>query len=177
MNETRIYHSPWRMLLLIVGCIIFVVLSVDLIQGSHRWLGYAALLFFGICGLYLLMAAVKEFVFRRPYITVTDEHILLQKWTTQTIRLADVKTFKVAQTGDQKFVAVIYTPEAQRRIKRKSNAAGNLFRAVNSRLTTQKDALDYISAQGTALSAQELCDMLNERLKHNNTTVEPVKKE
>ena len=165
MNEIRIYHTPWRMLLLIAGCFVFIILSVDLIQGSHQWLGYATILFFGICGLYLLTAAVKEYVFRRPYITVTDKHIVLQRWKTQTIRLEDVETFKVARTGDQKFVAVIYTPEAKRRIKKESDTAGNLFRAVNSRLTTQKNALDYISVTGTALSAQELCDILNERLK------------
>lgn len=168
MNEIRIYHSPWRMLLLIAGCFVFIILSVDLIQGSHQWLGYTTILFFGICGLYLLTAAVKEYVFRRPYITVTDEHIVLQRWKTQTIRLEDVETFKVARTGDQKFVAVIYTPEAKRRIKKESGAAGKALRALNSRLTTQKDALEYIPVTGTAFSAQELCDLLNCKLSQSD---------
>lgn len=165
MNEIRIYHTPWRLLLLIAGCIVFIILSVGLIQGSYQWLGYATILFFGICGLYLLTAAVREFVCRRPYITITEESIILQRWTTAVVNLADIQSFKVAQTGNQKFVAVIYTPKAERRIKAKSSTAGNVFRSVNSLLTTQKNALDNISATGTALSAQELCDILNERLK------------
>jgi hypothetical protein len=182
LNETKIYHTPRRMLLLMAGDIGFVALGIGFIYSYqfteyayYQWVAYACIIFFGCASLSILTSAIKEFIFHRPYIIITDEHIIIQKWTVQTVNFADVQTFKIAQsifggaqTENQELVAVIYTPEAERRIKTESSVAGNIFRFINRHMSTQRDALDYITTQGTALSAQELCDLLNCKLSQSN---------
>ena len=51
MEEVRIYHSPWRMLLLVLGCLVFVVLSFLMLNhpknGFHVFVAWIGNAFFG----------------------------------------------------------------------------------------------------------------------------------
>ena len=70
MEEIRVYHSPWRTLLLALGSLAFVALSVMMLNqpknGFHVFVAWIGIAFFGLCGLYMLYATFKERLTGRP---------------------------------------------------------------------------------------------------------------
>jgi len=60
MEEIRIYHSPWRMLLMVLGCLVFVALSILMLNhpksGFHILVACPLLL----CGIEHVKAAHSE---------------------------------------------------------------------------------------------------------------------
>jgi hypothetical protein len=166
MEEIRIYHSPWRMLLLALGSMAFVALSVLMLNhpknGFHVLVAWSGIVFFGLCGLYMLYATFKERLTGKPFLTITDTCIINQSLKQTVINFTDVESFEVVKMKDHKFVAIHYKPNME---QQKMDGAGTVdrsFRSLNRKLV---NAQETISTVGTNLNAQKLCDLLNERLK------------
>ena len=74
-EEVRIYHSLWRMLLLILGCSVFVAIGIAMVRDPRMgpvnlamaWLG---IVFFGLGGIALLFWLLTERLTRRPFLTI-----------------------------------------------------------------------------------------------------------
>ena len=163
MEEIRIYHSPWRMLLLFLGSVAFVAGGIFMLQqGSHVFIAWLSIVFFGWCGLYMLYGTLKERLTGRPYLTITDEAVICEGMKQTVIRFADVKSFQVVKMGEQEFVAVHYKPELEQQKMDEANILDRSVRKLNRRLV---DSQENISTNGTGKKAQALCDLLNERLK------------
>ena len=101
MEEVRIYHSPWRMLLLVLGCLVFVVLSVLMLNhpknGFHVLVAWLGIAFFGLCSLYMIYSMFKEGLTGKPFLTITDTCITSQGVRETIINFADVKSFQVVK--------------------------------------------------------------------------------
>ena len=166
MEEIRIYHSPWRMLLLALGSMAFVALSVLMLNhpknGFHVFVAWSGIVFFGLCGLYILYATFKERLTGKPFLTITDTCIISQGVKQTVINYADVESFEVVKMKDQKFVAIHYKPNMELQKMDDAGTVGRSVRSLNRRLV---NAQETISIVGTNLNAQDLCDLLNERLK------------
>lgn len=112
MEEIRIYHSPWRMLLLAFGSLALVALSVSMLNhpknGFHVFIAWIGIAFFGLCGLYIFYVTFKERLTGKPFLLITDTCIISQGLKQTTINFADVKSFEVVKMKDQKFVAIHY---------------------------------------------------------------------
>ena len=166
MEEVRIYHSPWRMLLLVLGCLVFVVLSILMLyhpkNGFHVFVAWIGIAFFGLCGLYMIYSMFKERLTGKPFLTITDTCIISQGVRETIINFADVKSFQVVKMRDQKFVAIHYKPDVEQQKMNEASSVGRSIRSLNRRLV---NAQGNISTTGTGMKAKELCDLLNERLK------------
>ena len=110
METIKIYHSPWRMLFLAFACIIFVVGSVFMLEHTKdvfhvvvAWIGIA---FFGLGGLYMLYATLKERLTGKPFLTITDDRIISEGLKQTVIHFSDVESFDVVNMRKQQFVAV-----------------------------------------------------------------------
>jgi len=121
------------------------------------WLSIA---FFGLTGLFILYTTFKERLTGRPYLTITDKCIIMGEKQT-VINFADVESFEVVRLRNQSFVAIHYKPGIEQRKMDEASTLGRSIRNLNSRLT---QAQENISTVGTGMNAQELCDLLNERL-------------
>ena len=66
------------MAIYIIGCFVFVASGWYVICNPRNnldiFMGWLGVLFFGLGGLMLLYLAVKEFLFRNPYLTITDKN-------------------------------------------------------------------------------------------------------
>lgn len=166
MEEIRIYHSPWRMLLLALGSLAFVVLSILILNhpknGFHVLVAWASIVFFGLGGLYMLYATLKERLTGKPFLTITDTSIIIQGVKPSVINFADVKSFKVVKMRNQEFVAIHYKPDVEQQKMDEAGTVGRSVRSLNRRLV---NAQETISTTGTGMKAEELCDLLSERLK------------
>ena len=122
MEEIKIYHSPWRMSLLIIICLAAVVGLIFMLHHHPRHtLGISEMIVIGLCiaffgpgGLYLLYVTLKESITDIPYLTITDTSCTINQGLKHAvINFADVKSFKVTKMGDQEFVTVHYRPDVE----------------------------------------------------------------
>ncbi len=112
MKEIRIYHSPWRMLLLVLASLVFAVagffMTIHSPKGFLIVVGWISVVFFGLGGLYMLYGTLKERLTGKPFLTITDEAVIMEGMKQAVIRFSDVESFEVVKMGRQEFVAVHY---------------------------------------------------------------------
>lgn len=165
METIRIYHSPWRMLLLVLTSLAFAVASILMTihspKGFYIVVGWISVVFFGLGGLYMLYGTLKERLTGKPFLTITDEAVIMDGMKQAVIRFADVESFNIVKMGKQEFVSIHYKPNVERQKQDESNALDRSIRNLNRQLV---NAPESISTTGTGMKAQELCDLLNERL-------------
>ena len=166
MEELRIYQSPWRLLLLTFGSIAMTALSVFMIH-FHRnlfvWVaGWIGILFFGLCSLVYLFSMFKEWLMHRPFLTIKDDCLIRQAPRKLVVNFADVESFSVRKVRDSAFIAIHYKPNVERQKMENASIFGYLFRSMNKQLI---NAQDSITTTGLSMKAEDLCDLLNERLK------------
>lgn len=166
MEEIKIYHSLWRMLLMGIGGLAFAVM-IFLILRSPRpgnvIIGYIGIIFFGLGGLALIYWALKERLTGRPFLTITDEGIIYNGgWKQYEIRFADVNSFVLLGGRQNKFIGIRFKEGVERRKMEDANIIGRLARKFNLAVSGTQES---ISLSGVPMKPQELCDILNKRLK------------
>ena len=103
-------------------------------------------LFFGLTGLYALFDVFRERLMRRPYLTITDESIIIRrKWHDEiTVRFDEIKSFE---------------RESLTILKHTSYTGSIIVHLKNGH-----GFVHIISADSLAIKEQVLWDLLNERL-------------
>ena len=154
------------MMLLILASILLVCCGIFILH-MHRSIfelvaGWGCILFFGCCGILMLYSLLKERLFDQPHLTITDEGFCYRRYKTMHVRFADVESFKVRKVYGQDFIAINYKPDVERQKMQDASIFGYLFRSMNKRLI---DAQDSISAAAMSMKTDELCQLLNQRLK------------
>ncbi len=165
METIRIYHSSWRMFLLLFGCLIFVVGSFFMLEHTkdvfHVVVAWIGIVFFGGGGLIMLYTMLKERLAGKPFLTITDKTIVSEGAKQKVIRFADVESFEVVKMNNQAFVAIHYKPGVE---KQKLNESSTFSRSVRELNLQLVNAQENISTVGIGMKAEVLCDLLNERL-------------
>ncbi len=166
MKEIKIYSSLWRMLLLILACLLFVFAGIFILHMHrdvfHLVVGWGSILVFGCFGIVLLFSFLKERLFGQAHLTIDDEELTYRRCRTIHVRFTDVASFEVRKLGDNEFVAINYKPGVERQMMQNASIFDYLIRSMNKRLI---NALDSISVTDISMTADELCHLLNERLK------------
>ena len=170
METIKIYHSLWRMLLLIFASLIFVVGGVFMLEKLndvfHVVVAWIAIVFFGLCGLYMLYSMLKERLTGKPFMTITDEGIIIENAKQKVIRFADVESFELIEMRNQQFIAVHYRSGVE---QQKLDEAGTLGRSIRNQNRNLVNAQETFSTVGTDMKAEVLCELLNERIKGRNS--------
>ena len=166
METVRIYNSLWRMLLLVLTSLAFAVagflMAIHSPNVFYIVVGWISVVFFGFGGLIMLYGSLKERLTGKPFLTITDEAVVMDGMKQTVIRFADVESFNVVRMGREEFIAVHYKPGVERQKMDEANALGRSVRRLNRRLV---NAQESITTNGTDMKAQELCALLNERLR------------
>ena len=167
MKEVKIYSSLWRMMLLILACLLFVFVGIFILHMHrdvfHLVVGWGSILVFGCFGIILLFSFLKERLFGQAHLTIDDEELTYRRYKTTHVRFSDVASFEVREFNGHDFIAINYKPDVERQKMQDASIFGYLFRSMNKRLI---DAQESISVVGISIKADELCHLLNERLKH-----------
>ena len=166
MKEIKIYSSLWRMMLLILACLLFVFAGIFTLHMHrnmfHLVVGWGSILVFGCFGIVLLFSFLKERLFGQAHLTINDEELTYRRFRTIHVRFADVASFEVREIGDNEFVAINYKPGVERQMMQDANIFGYLLRSMNKRLI---NAPDSISVTDISMEADELCNILSKRIK------------
>ena len=166
MKEVQIYHSPWRVLPLVLGCAVFVALCIPMLihpkNDFHVVVAWIGIAFFGLGIPVILYTMLKERLTGKPFLTITDTCLICQGIKQAVINFAEVESFEVVKMRNQEFVAIHYKSNVEQQKMDDAGTVGRSIRSLNRRLV---DAQETISTTGTGMKAKELCDLLNERLK------------
>lgn len=165
MEEIRIYHSLWKNGILILVCFAFAALGIHTLivhpekMGFWLWMG---LLFFGLGGLFMLWLILMERITDKPYYVVTDESVTmnsgLKAWE---VRFADVERFFLAG----KMIGIRYNKDREIQKMEEASMLGRIIRRFNQRIG---DAQEHLYVSNMTMKPQELCDLLNKRVKKKN---------
>ena len=100
------------MLLLVLASLVFAVagffMTIHSPKGFLIVVGWISVVFFGLGGLYMLYGTLKERLTGKPFLTITDEAVIMEGMKQAVIRFSDVESFEVVKMGRQEFVAVHY---------------------------------------------------------------------
>ena len=166
MEEIKIYNSAWRGLLLHLGCLVCCAISVFLIYHPenifHLIIGWVGVVFFVFGYIIILLDIAIQSVTGQPFMTITDKDIILHGRKQTVIKFADVESFSVVKMNKQKFIVIHYKPNVERTKMDKAGTFGRFIRSINYMLVGGQETISTI---GTSMDTQELCNMLNERLK------------
>lgn len=154
------------MLLMVLASFAFAVagffMAIHSPKGFHIVVGWISVVFFGLGGLYMLYGTLKERLTGRPFLTITDKCIIIENMKQAIVNFSDVESFEVLKGRQQKFIAIHYKHVVEQQKLDEANALDRSIRKLNRRLV---NAQENISTTGTGMKAEELCDLLNERLK------------
>lgn len=169
MNEVRIYHTPWGgriwwavlLSLGFVGLFVWLVIEDPALRGDWRcWLG---LIFFGIMALFFPLVALWERLLGRPAVVVMADKVVCTALCRRSeYRFDEVKEFKMTQMSGQEFIAVHFDKQEEQRRLQDASKMGRAVRHLNIGMV---GAQESIAASGLTMKPQELCDLLNSRLK------------
>ena len=166
MKDIKIYSSLWRMMLLFLESLLFVLAGIFILHMHknmfHLVVGWVSILAFGCCSIIFLFSFLKERLFGQAHLTINDEELPYRRFRTIHVRFADVASFEVKELGDNEFIAINYKPDVEWQMMQDASIFGYLYRSMNKRLI---NALDSISVTDISMKADELCNILNERLK------------
>lgn len=145
MEEIRIYHTIWRRELFIaIFCLAATFLILLISSFKPGKLGI--MLFLSLTGLFILFMVFRERLLHRPYLTITDESIIMRRehYPENVIRFDEVKSF---ERETQRFLGhTSYTGMIIVHLKN-----GNGF-------------VNVINASNLIMKSQHLYELLNERL-------------
>lgn len=169
VEEIRIYHSVWRMLLLSIGSLAFAILGFLMTcspRAGHVIMGWIGVVFFGLGGLGLLYWLLKERLTGQPYLTITEKSVIYNGgWKRFEIRFSDVNSFVLLGGKRNKMIGIRYKEGVEWQKMEDASLVGRLARKFSIAVSGTQES---ISLSGVSMKAQELCDILNERLRHVN---------
>ena len=109
MEEIKIYHSVWRMLLISISCLAFAAIAVMMLHSpqTNHMIAWIGVVFFGLGGLSLLYWLLKERLTGQPFLTITDEGVIYSGgWKRYEIRFADVNSFSLLGGRQNKIIGI-----------------------------------------------------------------------
>ena len=128
------------------------------------WFG---LIVFGAMGMFFPVVALWERLSRRPAVTIMADRVLCcSLWKTWEYRFEQVRSFELFEMDlgrtKQRFVNVNLRKQEEEHRMKEASKVGRAVRRFNMRTA---GAQESIGAEGLTMKPQELCDLLNSRLK------------
>lgn len=173
MEKIKIYHSPWKNLPTILILLVFTIIffyAVTQGKDTSLWV-WGGLLFFGLGFLFMLFMVLRERLFHKPYITITEEKVVVNHvgriWK---YNLVDIHRFELHEYKgygprfyfSEAIISVHYKPSVDTRKMSEAKGMNRINRKMNVAMI---NAQEGIHASKLTIKPKQLCDLLNERLK------------
>ena len=163
MNEIKIYHSVWKNAITVIACLAMAGLGTfaSLQKGGMPWIVWIAIVFFGLCGLFMAYLVVKEKIAHQPFLIITDESVKMIGGKGYEVRYADVDAFFMTRVWSAKMIGITYKKEIEARKMEKAKEVGRAVRRFNTMIAATPEA---IPASDLTMKPKEIVEILNERL-------------
>lgn len=168
--EIKIYQSCWKNLWLILGCMLFTVGGIYMITDESCRLvnkiigGWLGVIFFGGGGLWLAVTTLYNAVKRIPYLVIYED-------ARYTIYFADVQRFRLIKISSSKQIAIDYKRTHFLK-KMKSKTTSGIVKKLMTFNFLVSGAIESIYVSNLSMKGEDICRLLNERLKRQNESEE-----
>ncbi len=175
-TEIRIYQSLWKNLLLGIGCMAFAVGGCMIIRDNNCDLatkiigGWGNVVFFGGGGLFLTVITLYNKIRHIPFLIIHEDRLELyeqHKGTYYNINFTDVKKFRLLNDYSPKTIAIDYKNSSLVHKFEKSSDFKQRLMTCNFKHT---GAIENIPVHNLTMKGNEICVLLNRRLKNTEVT-------
>ena len=171
MEDIKVYHSLWKNAILVTLSLAFAAIGSFLLihrPEDNPIIVWTCVIFFGFCGLFMLWLIVKERITHTPYYVITDDRIIVNGGVkVWEVRFADVEQFFIMRISTRrgssvKLIGIRYKRDVEQAKFEESGSVSRFVRKMNVMLAGSSEGLP---AESLTLRPQQLCDLLNERLR------------
>lgn len=169
-GEIRVYQSLWKTTLLSVLCLSFavvgclIIMDDDVSVGRRILAGWLNVIFFGGCGLFVLMVNIYNKVRHIPFLIIHRDKLEFYvqfRGTYYTIYFIDVERFRMTRVFGSKQIAIDYRTSPLANKYEESSAFRKWLLKFNLNVL---GAIESIPAEGLTMRGKDVCNILNERL-------------
>ena len=168
MKEIKLYHKVWVMLpvlLLLLGLTIVFLIPITKGLNQRFWIwNWGMLLFSGAVFLWGLSVIIRERVLHIPPIIITDEKLIVGK---KEYHFADIHHFDLIYFSQTTDIRIHYNPDVEAKKKSEAKGIDRISRKINRIFT---GAEDCIQVANLTMKPEQLCNLLNKRLKLRHMT-------
>lgn len=171
MEEVRIYQSVWKNMLLSVLCLAFAVGGCYIVRSDDCSAvvkiigGWLNILFFGGGGLFLIAVTLYNSIRHIPMLMIHADRVDVSKpfrGICRTVDFADVESFRLVKVYSTVQIAIDYNVTGMVNEVEKSSSLRRKMMAYNFDMI---GAADTIPVVNLTMKGDEICDILNSRLK------------
>ena len=166
MEEIKLYHKVWMALpplLILLG--LSIVAIIPLSQGKGPLFCNCFLLLpsggFFLWGLSVL---IRERVLHKHAIIITDEKLIVGK---KEYHFADIHHFDLIYFSKSDVIRIHYMPDVEAKKKSEAKGMDRIGRKINRMFM---GAEDCIQVANLTMKPEQLCNLLNKRLKLRHMT-------
>ena len=167
MEEIKLYHKVWTFLpVLLIQLALTIVFLIPITQGKNAsfWIwNWSLMLFSGLVFLWELYVVLRERVWHKPFITITEDKVIVGK---KEYYFADIHHFDlIVYPGLYVSTAVIrihYMPSVETKKMSEAKGMDRISRKINRIIM---GAEDCIQVTNLTMKPEKLCNLLNKRLK------------
>ncbi|MBO4431192.1 MAG: hypothetical protein J5790_07640 [Bacteroidaceae bacterium] len=168
MKEIKLYHKVWMFLpVLLIMLALTIVYLIPIIRGNNSsyWIwNWFLLLFSGSFFLWGLFAILRERVLHKPALTITEDKVIVNG--KKEYHFADIHHFALIEYPglyiSTNVISIHYMPSVETKKMSEAKGIDRIYRKMN---VAMMNAQDSIQVTNLTMKPQQLCDLLNERLK------------
>ena len=167
MEEIKLYHKVWMALpplLILLGLSIVVIVPLSQGKGPLFWNCFLLLLSGGFF-LWGLSVLIRERVLHKHAIIITDDKLIVGK---KEYNFADIHHFDLIYFSQTTDIRIHYKPGVEAKKKSEAKGMDRLVRKINRILM---GAEDCIQVANLTMKPEQLCNLLNERLKKSKVAL------
>lgn len=174
-TEIKIYQSLWKNLLLVICCMIFTIGAIFIIADDSCKImtkicgGWLGVIFFGGGGLFICVTTFYNSIRHIPYLVLYKDRVEIYvqfKDTYKVVRFEDVKSFRLIKMLHTKYIAIEYKTKYISQ-KMESPATSNFVKKLMVFSLLLTGSIETILVSNLEMRGNEICDMLNKRIKNN----------
>ena len=161
MEEIKLYHKVWMALpplLILLGLSIVVIVPLSQGKGPLFW-NCSLLLLSGGTFLWLLSVLIRERVLHIPPIIITEDKLIVGK---KEYHFADIHHFDLIYFSQTTNIRIHYKPDVEAKKKSEAKGMDRIGRKINRIIM---GAEDCIQVANLTMKPEQLCNLLNKRLK------------
>ena len=166
MEEIKIYHSSLKSHLSLIVSIVLVGMSVWMFFSKPQEINFktvssVALVLVTLAStLYAAYPILRERLTGQPYCIITNRSLIMNENSGIEIRFADVSEFYLSKLDNSR-ILIRYKGDEKK--PQKDGIMGRLTNRFGDYLTDENEG---INTSGLSYNAQELCNLLNERVEN-----------
>ena len=163
MQDIKVYHSIWKYLIYASLCLIFAGISLYGHRTTIDWIMFGVCIF---CALFFLYQIVRERFFGKPFLFITSDTVFVNSFGDFKVRFADVEKFilstiTVSYNTRKQYIGIKFKKDVELKKNEEANKIKKSMRNFNVRVVGAQESLP---ADSLNIRAEELLDILNERL-------------